>query len=450
LTSTDVTPIGQRLPPLSALLDDTIDQAIRKRQRRVLIIDSPDRNLAALQVVDTDLDQIVRSLTIYGKDAAYQLDARIESLTGAAQEAAIFLRVALAIQTHDAALSALASRYTEQFADRVGVIRSIGDAYRFYPIPVGPFGDNNTHIVDLFKRNPPDSGLSMLALELAGKRDIKQLRPDIEVLLDNGTHAPLAHYALACMGVAGERTKTFIQSALRSDTEQIRRLALGCVAADPRRGDDATLYEAIAAKPDGSDAAWTILATSNPRKLFDYAKSRKDLSESLMLRIVALTGYMDGIVQICASIAASDKPVTPAQADVLHLALGSVPVAARANPNQPEEKSRALRELILRVCRTAHIPVCNDADIGPWDVDTVLAQPERTAAVRVRGGKALHDVVPSFTQSAFLVTHALRDWLYIERAATGKHALALTASDVARRQELAMMIGELVDDLRAD
>ena len=450
MTSTDVTPIGQRLPPLSGLLDDTIDQAIRKRQRRVLIIDSAERNLAALQVVDTDLDQIVRSLTLYGMDAVHQLDARIETLKATAQEAAIFLRVALAIQIRDAVLPALASRFAEQFAERIGVTRAIGDAYRFYPIPVGPFGDSSVHIVELFKQSQPGSSLRMLALELAGKRDVKQLQPDIEALLDDNIHAPLAHYALACMGVASERTKAFVQSALRSEVKQMRQLALGCVAADPRLIAETALYDAIAAQPNDSDAAWAILAARNPRKLFEYAQSRRDLPETLMLRIVALTGYMDGIVAVCANIAASDKPITPAQADALHLALGNVPVAARANPNQPEEKSKALRELILRVCRTAHIPVCNDADIGPWDVETMLAQSERTAAVRLRGGKVLHDAVPTFNQLAFLVTHALRDWLYIERAATGKHALAMTASDVARRQELAMMVGELVDDIRTD
>jgi tellurite resistance protein len=438
------------LPPLSSLLDDTIDQAIRKRQRRVLVIDSADRNLAALQVVDTDLDQIVRGFSLYGKDAAHQLDARIDGLKGAAQEAAIFLRIALAIQTGDAASSTLANQFAEQFAEQSGVIRAIADAYRFYPVPVGPFGDNSAHIVDLFKRSQSASSTRMLALELAGKRDVKQLRPDIEALLDDNVHMPLAHYALACMGVADERTKAFVLSALRSDAKQFRQLALGCAAADPRLIADAALYDAIAAKPNDSDAAWAILAVRDPRKLFEYAQSRTDLSESLMLRVVALTGYMDGIVAVCAAIAASDKPVTPAQADVLHLALGSVPVAARAKPNQPEEKSKAMRELILRVCRAAHIPVCNDADIGPWDVDAILVQPERTAAVRLRGGKALSDAVPSFHQSAFLVTHALRDWLYIERATAGKHALALTASDVARRQELAMMVGEMVDDIRTN
>lgn len=450
MTSTDVTPIGQRLPPLAALLDDTIDQAIRKRQRRVLVIDSAERNLSALQVVDTDLDQSVRSLTLYDMDAVHQLEARIETLKAAALEAAIFLRIALAIQTRDAALATLASRFAEQFADRVGVTRAIADAYRFYPVPVGPFGDSSNHIVDLFKQSQPGSSLCALALELAGKRDVKQLRPDIETLLGDSVHAPLAHYALACMGVAGERTKAFVQSALRSEIKQFRQLALGCVAADPRLIAETVLYDVVAENPNDSDAAWAILAVRNPRKLFEHAKSRTDLSEILMLRIVALTGYMDGIVAVCAVIAASDKPITPAQADVLHLALGSVPVAARANPNHPDEKSKALRELILRVCRTAHIPVCNDADIGPWEVEAILAQPERTAAVRLRGGKALTDAVPSFNQSAFLVTHALRDWLYIERAATGKHALALTASDVARRQELAMMVGELVDDIRTD
>jgi hypothetical protein len=55
--------------------------------------------------------------------------------------------------------------------------------------------------------------------------------------------------------------------------------------------------------------------------------------------------------------------------------------------------------------------------------------------------------LPELGQAIFRVTHGLRQWLYIERALMGQHALALSAYDVSRRQELAMMIAEVADEL---
>jgi hypothetical protein len=56
---------------------------------------------------------------------------------------------------------------------------------------------------------------------------------------------------------------------------------------------------------------------------------------------------------------------------------------------------------------------------------------------------------PPLDHKALNVTHGLRQWLYIEHAILGRHPLALSAYDVSRRQELAMMIAEVADEMRA-
>ena len=356
----------------------------------------------------------------------------------------MFLRIALAVQTQEPALFDLTTEYQAKFS------RAIRDAYWFYPAPFGPFDDNSAHIVNLLEKSAAHPELRLLALELAGRRDVKSLKSHVEALVDDPRQMPAAHYALACMGLAGELTKRYVKAALASNEPLLIPPTMATVAADPRLADDATLNKLLAGDPALFDTAWAIQTCRQPRKLFDYAKTKGDLPDALKLRVVALTGYMDGIIAACADMAACEGPVTPMQADVLELALGGVPAEARCDPNDQDAKSKALRELVLQVCRNAHIPVCNDANRGPWEVAAILDKPEKAGEIRLRNGLPLRDAVPALGRAVFEVTHALREWLYIERATTGRHALALTALDVSRRQELALMVGELVDDLRTD
>lgn len=448
MTSTDIPRISHRLPPLSGLLDDTLDQALRARRRRVMIADNPGLNLGALRVPDNTLDRLLQSAALYGADAARQLDARIAESGGAARDAAIFFRIALAVQTRDPALFDLAASHAAQSA------RAVRDAYWFYPVPVGTFADDSSHIVALFERSAADTGLRLLALELAGKRDVKALRPQIEALLSEPQWTAQAHFALSCMGAATDATRRYVQACLSSQDSARRKIAMELIAVEPRLADDAMLRLALKGQSsdvdnaDAADAAWAIGATRDPRQVYQHAAASKDLPDALVLRIVALTGYIDGIIGACAAMAGADGPVTPAQADVLELALGGVPVEARCEPNQRAAKAGALRALLLRVCRHNHIALRNDADLCAWDVQAILAKPEQAATLRLRNGLALAAGAPALGRAVTEVTHALRGWLYIERAALGQHAFALAPLDVARRQELAMMAAQFADDMR--
>jgi hypothetical protein len=127
-----------------------------------------------------------------------------------------------------------------------------------------------------------------------------------------------------------------------------------------------------------------------------------------------------------------------------------VPAQARTQPNVQVDKSKALLALVLQVCRQAHIAVKNDADLAAWRVEDILAKPADAAQLRVREGQRITKDVPSFGPSLLRVTHALRQWLYVERAVYGKHALALSADDVSRRQELAWMVADFADEMRVE
>ncbi|NHZ83630.1 hypothetical protein F2P44_30830 [Massilia sp. CCM 8695] len=442
MTSTEIPRIGHRLPPLAGLLDDTLDQALRARQRRVMMENSASGNLGALRVPDRALDRLLQTAALYGTDAARQLDAAIDSNTSDRKAAAVFFRIALAVQMHDPDFCNLAARFSGEFA------KAVHDASWFYPVPVGPFSDNVEHIVSLFKVSADASELHKLAVELAGRRDVKALGDDISRLLDNDNLSKHAALALARMGHGSDAVRSIIREAVESDDTHGHKTAIDMLSADPRLASDAVLSLAITKDIEGSEIAWAISAYREPRRTFLHAMTLAPSRESLVLRVVAVTGYIEGIIRACATMSGAEGPISPEQADVLEITLGEVPEEARRVPNDRNAKTKALREIVLRVCRESHVAVCNDADLGGWNIDEILSNPEQTSEIRFRNGLPVKGEVPVLGKAVLEVTHATRQWFYTERAASGQHVFALSPFDVARRQELALMVSEFADEMR--
>lgn len=445
MTSTNLAQLQRRLPPLPGLLDDSLEQGIRARQRRNFIIDNPSQKLSALRVCDDAIDQILLSASLYGQDAALQLDRRIAAATGAARDAVIFLRIAIAVQTQDSQLLELTQEYLPQS------YRAVRDAYWFYPVPIGALDDSSQHILALFEKCLEIPSLRPFALELAGRRDVKKLRPQIRDLQDDPLLVAAAQLALVRMGGANQASKHFIESNLLSEDDAQVSLAIDMAAIDPRLIDDTLLNQALDLPMDQVDAAWAIAAARHPGRLFNYALQRDELPAALWCRIVAVTGYLEGIIMVCAEIADEPGTISALHADVLELTLGEVPAEARCEPNDQQQKSKALRTLLLRLCRGAHIGLSNDADRCPWDINAMLDDPTQCDGVRLRFGKTLRDeVVAGFGIGIVELTHPLRQWLYIERASTAAHPFALSSHDVARRQEMALMVAQFAETLHVD
>ncbi|MES2262214.1 MAG: hypothetical protein V4724_39825 [Pseudomonadota bacterium] len=443
-TETDIARISRRLPPLAGLLDNSLDEAVRTRRRRLMIADNPALTLNALRRTDSTLDRLIQTAAMYGQEATQQLDARIAASTGAVKEAVVFLRIAVAVQMRETTLGELAAHHVEAFP------RAVRDACRFYPVPNGPLSDNASHVIDLFEHSALFPSLRLMAIELAGMRGEQSLVTQLKELLDDPLYAAPACIALARMGEATDATRSYAIECLSSDQPERRDVAMDLIACDPRISDDALLQLALAADPATVDAAWAIATCSDPRGVIDHAAARDDLPAALRARIAALAGYPDAIVNACAAMADADGAITANQAGLLELTLGAVPVEARCEPNDKEKKSRALRTLLLRVLRAAHIGLCNDADVDAWDVNAILANPAQAATVRLRDGLIFPvGVPPALGRALPEVPHALRGWLYIERACLAHHAFALSPFDTARRQDAALMIGEFVDAMRA-
>jgi hypothetical protein len=458
LTSTEATPIRElqmdprRLPPLPGLLEDLLDQGIRARQRRVMVMDHPGQTLAALKVMDAAIDRAIVAASLYGPQALRELDLRVAQSDGDKKAAAVFLRIALAVQMQTADVNDWVLRHALS-NERAGnltheMMEAVVDALRFSPVPKSPTADNSTHLAWLFVVAKDHPDLTPLALKLVGERDVRSLRKGVEACLAQPALAPWAHYALACMGLAGDRTRQFVDAALNSGDAAQLEAALRVCAVDSRLATDRALELGLHAPQSSADIAWGILACRYPRRVYDYAMALPELAVATKVRLVALTGFMDGAVALCGELAQRDGRITPAEADVLELVFGHVPVEARTDPNDRAAKSKALRALVLQVCRQAHIAVKNDADQAPWDVQQILADPAQTVKLRVRDGQRITQDVPTLGAHVLRVTHGLRQWLYLERGVYGQHAFSLSAHDVSRRQELALMVADFVDEMR--
>lgn len=445
MTSTELPRISRRLPPLDGLLDNILDEAIRARRRRVTVADNPAMNLTALRVTDSTLDRLVRSAAMYGHDAAQQLEARIGSLRGDAQEAAVFLRIALAVQAQEASLTELVARHHDACP------RAVRDACWFYPVPNGPLSDKAGHLLKLFEAGSDNAPLRLLAIELAGLRGEARLRGQLLALLDDAEYAASAHLALARMGEASDATRRYAAQCMATGVPEQIGMAMELMACDPRIADEGLLRQALApgVDPDLADAAWAVAACRDVRIALDHASVRADLPAAAQARIAAIGGYPADIIAACAAIAAADGPVTRTQADLLELTLGGVPAEARCEPNDKVDKSQALRALLLRAFRHAHIGVRNDANRAPWEPEAILSNPAQAAGIRLREGQALRAGVPPLGRALPEVSHALRRWLYIERACLAGVAFPLSPFGVSRRQDAAMMAADFVDAMQA-
>jgi len=445
LTSTEAPVEGRTVP--AAQLDDLLEQGLRARQRRVLVAAHPGMHLGALAACDALIDRTVRAACLYGRAAPQALQARLEAGEAgspAAADAAVFLRVSLAVQQQEPALPEVIQCHVDAQP------QAVYDALRFMPVPASPFLPQDAHIVQVFahaeQRQPQ---WLPWALRLAGERDVKALRPRIEALLAGAHGAAAAHYALACMGRPAAGAAGWVAAALRSGDPACVADGLRIAAVAPALADSQALAQGLARLPEGhpaADTAWGLLALRQPQATLGHARAQPSVPKDPWLRLVALTGCFEAVLEVCAALATQPDGLAPAQADVLALALGQVPAELRARPGDPALRSQALHALVLRACRQCRLPLRPAAEqAGPdaWTAPHLLAEPQAAQGLRLRLGRPLAMDVPPLGPWVRELTHGLRQWVYLEHAVTSGRSLALSAWDVTRRQDLALSVAAL-------
>lgn len=443
-----------RLPLLPGLLEDHHEQALRARQRRARIAADPGQTLRALEVMDRTIDRSILAAGFYGRDAHALFAARRAAppralppaLVREQRSAAVFLELALAVQARSPdLLDQVRARWPEE-------PRAALEALWFFPIPGGVFGSDQRHVHAVFEAAASsDPGWMPLAIQLAGLCDVKALAPRLAHISEDPQLRNAACVALARMGQAPPPAalSALVREAREAPSSEARAACLEVFAANPALAGDPILAPLLADPPAEDDAhlAWAIAASRHPRETCDAALSRPDVPASLRLRVAALTGHPDAVIFACAGMTAHEGPLTPAERDVLELSLGLTPAEARQEPCDEEARSSALRALLLRALRKAHVPLRNDADRCPWIAEEILASPA-SRAVRLRAGAAFPSAPPPLGAATLEVTHPLRRWLHVERAVLAGHPVGLQVNDVFRRQRLALMIAQASDELR--
>ena len=364
MISTEPALAAARLPPVPGLLDDLLLSVVRARQRRVATLDNPGQTLNALRVADATIDRALVAASLYGPSASQLLDQWLQdtdTLPSAGERSAlVFVRVALALQLCLQATRAGAAAspadddwllQTERFA--TDEPRAVHDALRFAPVPALQLQDHAGHVSALLDRSRRKPALLALAIQLAGEREVTSLKATLETLAASRTVGAMVHHTLASMGEARHDTRARVNEGLRSRQPDAVAAAVRTACVDPRLADDDALIAALPWGPAVAADAWAVLICRHPRRTHDHALSQTDadaMDVATKLRISALAGYMDSTLMVCATLAERDSPITPAEADVLRLVLGEVPVETASRPPGPQQaRSQALRQLVLKV-----------------------------------------------------------------------------------------------------
>lgn len=330
---------------MPGLLDDLLLSTVRARQRRVTTLDNPGQTLSALRVADATIDRALVAASLYGLGASQLLDQWLEdpdTLPSASERSAlVFVRVALAVQlrlqaANDGTAATPADedwlQQTERFAAEQP--RAVHDALRYAPVPALPLQDLADHVTALLVRPRRKPALLVLAVRLAGERDVTSLKAALESMTSpdaNRRPDPTIHHALASIGEARHDTRVCVNDGLRSGQRDAVAAAVRTACVDPRLADDKALIAASPWGPAVAADAWAVLVCRHPRRTHDHARAQADadaIDLTTKLRVAALAGYMDSTITFCATMAERDGPISPSEADLLRLVLGEVPVEA--------------------------------------------------------------------------------------------------------------------------
>ncbi|TDM05506.1 MAG: hypothetical protein C4K60_12125 [Ideonella sp. MAG2] len=445
LTSTESSTAGMlstlRLPPIPGVLTDLISEGVRARQRRTLMALKQDTNLVALSAPDATISRCVQAAAIQGDDVLGELRQMIQSEKSAERRSALnFLFVAVCVQVGG-------DRWLENIcSEGLSDPEATAEALLSFPVPKDAWGESTSHIYALWHASLAGKVDSFWASYLLGAAGCRDALPELRSRLSDGDVTSAEMYALAALGDQSPRLKERLQNSLQKagvDASwgwKALHVSPGLLAPEELRR----------ICPDSEQwpqEVWPWLAVRAPETILLSDDLKEKIHSDSRLRLFALMGHISALFAVCSALSESGLAVTAEQQDVLLLVAGECP-SELSIPGTPEvQRQKVLRTLFLRVCRQSHIAVPNDADECPWLLDRILAMPLATTPA-LRFGYRMA-AIPVWDARLAELSHVMRQWLYMERAARAGHALPLSATSVSRRQWQALDISNFVDDLRS-
>ena len=275
-----------------------------------------------------------------------------------------------------------------------------------------------------------------------GSRD---LLPELQARLSQGVSTPIELIALAALGDQSPALKGRLLRSL-SVPGSLDTWAWAALEVAPTLLEPSEL-RSIQPDPGGwASQAWPWMALRDPSWVLSNQGSWALIPEHWRLRLFALMGQLAALFSVCSDLSQHDMAASSEQRDVLILMAGGCPNEVAIAGGEQAARDKALRALFLQVCRQAHIGVRNDADQCPWQLDRILSEPSAPQPA-VRMGQRM-PAIPALDARLAELSHVMRQWVYMERAAKAGHAFALNAFSVSRRQWQALDVGGFVDELR--
>jgi hypothetical protein len=433
------------LAPLSGLLEESLEHAARAWERRVSVAINQKLNLRALVVMDDAVDRAVMSTRFYGERAKNFLEQKIESCDPQDRDAWVFLRLVHSLQVKSPDALSLAESLVP---DSPHIVR---DAYWHYPIPTSMWLATTDHALPLLKSHSP--ALLGLGIEVVGRIDARAARTTLYGYVDSNQHSLAALLALARQGHEHPQHGSAVNDALKSADVERRTWGL-LVAVTLGRIEWLKPYETLVERVDPiSPLAWCAWSCLQPRRAADAVLANVDVPFQVRLHVAAITGYIDLLIPLLASIANDEKEADAFECDLIYLVLRHLPMEVSVLPQDRASKSRALRSQLLSVLRNSHVTLQNNAHDNvsntAWKIEAIVQDPNSYRDVRIREGERLRPGVQDFPACISDLTHPLRDWIYRERALISQKPLSLCSQDISRRQIEAAMLAKMAADADA-
>lgn len=439
MNSTDA--ILNAAPPVRGLLERHIETAVRAYGRRVRMLDGM-QSLLALRAVDQVFDALVDSARYYGDYALQAADRIAQSVTAPDRDGAVFIGCVLMLGLVDDASERrdqLVRHFHASPAATWCACQSYGDAA----------------LCELLLRDalPAMNDLGVILsgvltqVQQAGKVARYAQAADTAM-------ADVALLSLVRMGCAPEDFAPRARQALRGGAPSMSMLqAIGesgvagleadieQLAVKRLQGPSARLDGANAPQLDYIVALW---AARRPLQALATVMAAP-ANDDTRLRVIALAGHIDGLLPLLRGLTQQSAPYSPAQLDVLRMVFGALPAALTLQPGDPAVRGSALRELACSVFRDCG---CNDlqpSGLEGWGADLLNGPLWPLHQIRLRARRPLRTT--NALRPAQGVSHAMRAWLYLERAATTTRPFPLSAHDHAPRQLAALQMIQDFDEL---
>ncbi|WP_049791136.1 hypothetical protein [Paracidovorax avenae] len=433
-------------PPLPGMLPRQMGIAIRAYGRRAGLLRG-GHTVRALKAVDQRLDALLAVCRYYGPAC---LDAAAEAAAAAPAEdqtGAAFVRTMLS-EHHEPDAGARLALIEALLAEHPD---AVGDALWFH-------GKPDTCARLLSAANPV---LRDCGVQLAGRLALPVQADAVYAAARNGADQDACLLACAGMDALPPRAEERWAEVLQGQdlSRQITALRALAITGGQRLAAEVRSYITRITAPDGpneqshpvgwalaADAAMALWAAREPDAALDAVVGGLRVPNDTALRVVALTGKARGLLPVLDFIERQDRPVSPAERDVLQLVFGQVPPElANTQGASPQARQGALRALACGVFAANGCTGLAPEDVTSWADPAMKERLWALEPVRLRGARPWSP--RACLEQAFDVGHTLRRWLYTEHARYGTRCFPLQPEDLATRQMAAVEAVQLIASL---